>query len=561
MNNQIEWFCYHAIDEGWLTAEQCQLIADAFEEQGVKEDLDVFVQTVIDNEFCTDVARLNELAELSAIEARTLGTPTEDLVDSQADPVPEPGSRGRSQREDTATAAPHPPHCPVSESGPTAQRTCPFCAEPIQMAAIRCKHCGADVETTVLLKCHKCRREFTIPKSQYGSALRTHTLFSCPHCKASFVLKGSPAKDEKSAEAPAPRRGTSSLGVAPRGISADGFAPPEHASSPANPSREPTESHALAHCFGLTPPHVGAFRRKYRCPKCEAVSAASVDDGLVEVGLQCPQCGSDLWVIFPGVPMGTAVLAGMTMASHMSYEQSQGLTKVTCSACGRGVPADAEVCFHCGEEAPAALAVMRRMWEESDPVDAMTMSEAGAFYRKEAELAKRQSVESAWRAAAAFVGMLLLGAACWGIYPVGAGLFLFPAIGAVVCFSSFAGLAAVPQEMREYRQKCLKWLENNESHSQSLGTVAQPKAAEQKRPGGYFTTAIKVGVRAGVGFGGIMTLFFIFMSSVLDGDFLSLEAALGIFLLLGGGFGAIFGCVMALDPAVRIKLGSNRRQK
>lgn len=29
---------------------------------------------------------------------------------------------------------------------PTAERTCPLCAETIKMAAVKCKHCGADVE-------------------------------------------------------------------------------------------------------------------------------------------------------------------------------------------------------------------------------------------------------------------------------------------------------------------------------------------------------------------------------------------------------------------------------
>jgi hypothetical protein len=96
MNNQIKWFCHHTVEEGWLTAEQCQLIADAFLEQGVKENLGVFVQTALDNGFCTDVARLNELAELSVVEAKTLG----GAPDGVFGPLPISGpEQGPSQRK------------------------------------------------------------------------------------------------------------------------------------------------------------------------------------------------------------------------------------------------------------------------------------------------------------------------------------------------------------------------------------------------------------------------------------------------------------------------------
>jgi hypothetical protein len=29
-----------------------------------------------------------------------------------------------------------------------ARRTCPFCAEPVQPSAIKCKHCGSDISAT-----------------------------------------------------------------------------------------------------------------------------------------------------------------------------------------------------------------------------------------------------------------------------------------------------------------------------------------------------------------------------------------------------------------------------
>jgi hypothetical protein len=71
--NQIEWLCYHAVNEHLMTVEQCRLIADAFREQGIKENLTVFVQTAVDNGLCADAERLGKLAELAMEDAETLG--------------------------------------------------------------------------------------------------------------------------------------------------------------------------------------------------------------------------------------------------------------------------------------------------------------------------------------------------------------------------------------------------------------------------------------------------------------------------------------------------------
>jgi hypothetical protein len=208
MNNQIKWLCHHAVNEGLLTYEQCQLIMDAFEEQGVEEDLAVFVKTAIDNDLCAEASRLEGLARLAESEALVLGqppspespdhpeAPCEYRHSEETDDYSERDTREFPMADEASQES----HCLVSEPGETAQRTCPFCAEPIQMAAIRCKHCGADVETEKRLTCHECRRELVISKAHYESALRTHTLFSCPHCKASFVLKGSPAKGKGSSD-------------------------------------------------------------------------------------------------------------------------------------------------------------------------------------------------------------------------------------------------------------------------------------------------------------------------------------------------------------------------
>ena len=84
MNKELDWFCYHAVNEGLLTAHQCTAVVDAIAEAGLDEDLATFAQAVVDNELCAEVERLEELMRMSADEARSLGFPPESVLGRDA---------------------------------------------------------------------------------------------------------------------------------------------------------------------------------------------------------------------------------------------------------------------------------------------------------------------------------------------------------------------------------------------------------------------------------------------------------------------------------------------
>jgi len=85
MNKQIDWFCFHCVTEELVSAEDCIAIADAIVEAGMEPDLTVFAQTVVDNELCSDVDRLETVMEMAVQEAATLGFPPQSIFDDEQD--------------------------------------------------------------------------------------------------------------------------------------------------------------------------------------------------------------------------------------------------------------------------------------------------------------------------------------------------------------------------------------------------------------------------------------------------------------------------------------------
>lgn len=106
MNKEIDWFCYHAVSEDLLTADHCRAVADAISEADIEPSLHVFAQTVVDNELCDNLERLEELMEMSVEEARSVGPPPESILDGE---------------EAEAAAPSAPPPAPVTEPEPAVE--------------------------------------------------------------------------------------------------------------------------------------------------------------------------------------------------------------------------------------------------------------------------------------------------------------------------------------------------------------------------------------------------------------------------------------------------------
>ena len=91
MTKEIEWFCYHAVNEGFVSQETCRQIMTAISDAGVDADLSTVLQVIEDNGLCEDAARLAQLSQMAVEEARTLGFPPESVFDreEEAEPAPE----------------------------------------------------------------------------------------------------------------------------------------------------------------------------------------------------------------------------------------------------------------------------------------------------------------------------------------------------------------------------------------------------------------------------------------------------------------------------------------
>ncbi len=135
MNREIEWFCYHTVQEGLLTAEECRAVAEAIEESDVDRDLATFAQTAVDNELCTNVERLEELMEHAQEAAASMQFPpkcfatgdqpeeTDKAQSQDGNDVSVQGEDNVGQTTEAATAAAQQPEAEPEGRGETEAGT------------------------------------------------------------------------------------------------------------------------------------------------------------------------------------------------------------------------------------------------------------------------------------------------------------------------------------------------------------------------------------------------------------------------------------------------------
>lgn len=71
------------------------------------------------------------------------------------------------------------------------EKNCPYCDETIRESAIRCKHCGSDLETVKMLSCNRCGHKFQISESEYEEARFAHHPLACTNCNSKVLVMGS----------------------------------------------------------------------------------------------------------------------------------------------------------------------------------------------------------------------------------------------------------------------------------------------------------------------------------------------------------------------------------
>lgn len=99
MNKEIEWFCFHLVTESLVSQENCRAVAHAVAAANVEPTLTTFAQVIIDNGLCEDVERLEQLMQMAADEARTLGYPPRSILEDEPQKAPEPNDDDDDEAE------------------------------------------------------------------------------------------------------------------------------------------------------------------------------------------------------------------------------------------------------------------------------------------------------------------------------------------------------------------------------------------------------------------------------------------------------------------------------
>jgi twitching motility protein PilT len=87
ITKHIDWFCYHVVSEKLLSAEDCLAVLEAIEGESLTPTVELIIQVAHDNELCADLARLNELKDMSKQEADVFGFPSRSIFSPSSEPL------------------------------------------------------------------------------------------------------------------------------------------------------------------------------------------------------------------------------------------------------------------------------------------------------------------------------------------------------------------------------------------------------------------------------------------------------------------------------------------
>jgi len=75
VTREIDWLCYHAVQEGLLDPPTCVAVMEALEENKLTPGMQIFLEVVQQNNLCSDGAQLQNLAAMAREEAKVFAPP------------------------------------------------------------------------------------------------------------------------------------------------------------------------------------------------------------------------------------------------------------------------------------------------------------------------------------------------------------------------------------------------------------------------------------------------------------------------------------------------------